>query len=160
MEHKSGLPGMERGIVTGEEDGLYIVASYDRPGIIAYIGDIGGVTVDTGTEVYFTCFPDGGGRILGPVSGRWIPEIPVIPAMPKILTGTVMVSTAAAGTAQATVTFPEEFSSVPVVMTNPATSNPSIRASACLSRTVRSCVIAVYANAKADVNVQWLAVGT
>lgn len=64
MEKKTGAT-IERGIITGTEDGEYTVKSFDRDGIESPpLAPLDNESYTKGDRVYFFLFPDGTGKIL------------------------------------------------------------------------------------------------
>lgn len=57
---------IERGRVTKETEGRYILESLDRPGVTTMpLKDLLGETYQTGDRVLYAFFPDGDGMIFG-----------------------------------------------------------------------------------------------
>lgn len=56
---------IERGVITRQDDGRYIVKSYDRHGLVTPpIETINAQQFNAGDRVYFFLFDDGTGRII------------------------------------------------------------------------------------------------
>jgi len=61
---------IERGIVTAEENGLYAVRSFDRPGLVTPpLPPPVEESYTVGAKVFFFLFEDGTGRILRGMDG-------------------------------------------------------------------------------------------